>query len=167
MTGTRRVMLDEVTMQDIMRALRSCYGDLGNPEFGKIAAVLDRAPYRHLIDDLRASGATVTETTDPNDDVSTQLVVSGAGDMVAVELSAVGPFGVVRQLGADGTSRWVSKQHRAATDFARRVADAVQRTGIRLLDREAAVTRIPMRLDDGGTDATLYQALFTNTDRIP
>jgi hypothetical protein len=160
-------MPDETTIQKITAALRSSYGDLDNPDFHKVASMLDQDPYRSLIENLRASGVMVTETTDPNDDVSTQLVVSRSGEQVALELSAVGPFGVVRHLREDGCSQWVSKPSETASSLAADVAAIAERAGLRLLDRDTAATKIRMNLTGEDTHATLYQALFTNTDRIP
>lgn len=160
-------MLDETTMQEIMAALRSSYGDLENPDFHKVASALDRGAYRPMIEELRRSGVAVIDTTDPNDDVSTQLVVSRSGEQVALELSAVGPFGVVRYLGRDGSSNWVSKPSEATSPLAAHVAAVAERAGVRLLDRDSAATKVRIRLTDEDPYATLYQALFTNTDRIP
>lgn len=160
-------MLSDTTMREIMAALRSCYGDLDSPTFHKVAETLGREDYRPLIEALRASGITVDETTDPNDDVSIQLIATRLGEQAALELSAVGPFAVLRHLGKDGSSRWVTRSVGAPCALAADIAALVERSGLRLLDRDAALIKVGMRLTEDVTQATLYQALFTNTDRVP
>lgn len=167
MSQSRHDMPADATMQAIMAALRSCYGNLDDPDFRTVTAALRRDPHRPLIDALRLRGIEVAETTDLNDDVSTQLVASQAGDHAALELSAVGPFAIVRHLGADGRSRWVVQPGEALTPLTAFIVTAVARAGFDLLDRSTVSRRIRMRRADGETEATLYQALFTDTDRIP
>jgi hypothetical protein len=160
-------MLDNATIRQIMAELESSYGNLENPDFHKVASALARDPYRSLLQSLSASGASVTETTDPNDDVSVQAVVSQAGEQIALELSAIGPFGVVRRLADDGSSQWISKSDETTSPLAARVAGAAERAGVRLLDRDTAAMKVDIRFEPDDTGATLYQALFTNTDVIP
>ena len=160
-------MLDDATIRQIMVELESSYGDFDNPDFHKVASTLARDPYRNLLQSLSASGAMVTETTDPNDDVSFQVVVSQAGEQIALELSAIGPFGVVRRLANDGSSQWVPKSNETTSPLAARVAGAAERAGVHLLDRDTAAMKVDIHFEPNDTGATLYQALFTNTDVIP
>jgi len=116
---------------------------------------------------LKSSGITITETTDLNDDVSSQLIGEKDGDDVAIELSGVGPFAVVRLAGTDGNDKWVTRPEAAPTPLAAQVATAVQRAGFQLLDRATVTKRIRMCRADGTEEATLYRTLFTDTDVIP
>jgi hypothetical protein len=84
-------------------------------------------------------------------------------DQVALELSVVGAFAVLRRLDADGRYRWVVAPDDAPTPLARQVAQAVARAHLQLLDRRTATRRIAIN----GARPTLYQALFTDTDRVP
>jgi hypothetical protein len=153
---------DEAIVQKIVHALRSCYGRLDDPTFEKVSAKLASRPYKNLISALLASGLTITETTDPNDDVSIQLVASAGSDRVALELSAVGRFAVLRDLDADGRSRWVVRPDDAPTPLAALVANAVKGAGLKLVDRQTAMHRIRMQRADGSGEATL-----TDNDRVP
>ncbi len=150
-------------MRAIKAALRSSYGSLEVPNFRAVAAKLAGDPYKPLIDELRYSGIAITETTDPNDDVSTQLSLRMDDDQIALELSVVGAFAVLRRLEADGSYRWVVGPDDAPTPLARQVALAVNRARLQLLDRRTAMRQITMN----GTKATLYKALFTDSDRVP
>jgi hypothetical protein len=158
---------DDATMQAIMTALRSCYGSLDEPDFRKVTAILENDPYRPLIETLRSSGTEITESMDLNNDVAIHLIVDQAGDQVGLWLSGVGPFATLRQLDSDGRSLWVTGPEDAPTPLAALVATAVQRAGLQLLDRRTVTQKIRMQCFDGETEASLYQALFTDTDRIP
>lgn len=155
------------TMQTIMAALQSSYGSLDDPNFHAINAAFLGGVHQHLIDTLRAKCSEVIETTDQNDDVSRQLVLSQDGVDVALGLSAVGPFATLHYLDTNGRSCWVDRQDDAPTPLAALVASAVEGAGLRLLDRDTVSWTIRMRQPDGTSTATLYQALFTDTDRVP
>lgn len=62
---------------------------------------------------------------------------------------------------------WVTGPEDAPTSLAVTVARMVQQAGFRLLDRSLVSQPIAMAWYDGSTEVTLYQALFTDTDRIP
>ena len=158
---------DAATVQAIMAALRSCYGSLDEPNFRKVYARMDSDQYRQLIEALRSSGIGITETTDRNDDVSMQLVVNQAADQVGLALSGVGPFAALLHQDADGRYCWVTRPDDAPTPLATLVATAVKRAGLQLLDRGTVTRTIRMNRADGTAEATLYQALFTDSDRIP
>jgi hypothetical protein len=158
---------DDTTMQAIMTALRSCYGSLDEPNFRKVVAILESDPYRPLIETLRSSGTEITESMDLNDDVAILLVVDQAGDQVGLWLSGVGPFAALVHQDAEGRYCWVIGPDHAPTPLAALVAAAVQHAGLQLLDRRMVTRKIRMQRFDGETEASLYQALFTDTDRIP
>jgi hypothetical protein len=160
-------MADDATVQKIMTALRSCYGSLDEPNFRKVYATMDSDHYRQLVEALRSSGAEVTNTTDRNDDVSIHLVMDQAGDQIGLGLSGVGPFAALVHQDADGRYYWVTRPDDAPTPLAALVATAVQRAGFQLLDRATVTKKIRMCRADGTEEATLYQALFTDTDMIP
>lgn len=160
-------MANDKTLQDIMAALRVCYGDLDNPDFRMAALALDRDPHRRLKDALREGGRSLVETTDPNDDVSTQLVVRAGNEQVAVELSVVGDFAIVRLLRPDGTSVWVTGPGDTTSSLALHAMRLVTRAGLKLLDRATAATKVRIRVNEDQPTSTVYQALFTNTELVP
>jgi hypothetical protein len=158
---------DDAMMQAIMTALRSCYGSLDGPNFRRVYETMDSDRYRRLVETLRSGGNQITETTDPNDDVSIQLVVDHAGDQVGLGLSGVGPFAALLHQDADGRYYWITRPEDAPTPLAALVATVVTRAGFNLLDRDTVAKTIQMSRADGTTEATIYQALFTDTDVIP
>ena len=120
-----------------------------------------------MIAELRAKGVEIVDTTDQNDDVSNQIVAILSGDRVSLGLSGIGPFATVVHQAADGQSSWVRQSDKAPTPLATLVATTVKQAGFELLDRNTATRVIKMNRADGTTEATLYQALFTDSDRIP
>ena len=155
------------TMHAIMAALRACYGSLDEPNFHKVSETLKSGPYRPLVELLRSSGIQITDTTDLNDDVSIHLVLDRSGDQVGLALSGVGPYAALLCQDAAERYSWVTQPQNAPTPLAALVAQAVQGAGFELLDRGFVSRTIKMSWHDGSEEVTLYQALFTDTDRIP
>ncbi len=155
------------TLEAIMAALHDCYGSLKNPNFRRVSEKMKAGPYATVIQSLQASGITITDTTDINNDVSLRLVLDRAGDQVGLALSCVGPFaGIVHQDQEERYS-WVTQPDDAPTPLAATTAQTVQQAGFTLLDRDLVARSIPMNWYDGSTQVTLYQALFSDSDHIP
>lgn len=158
---------DEATLQAIMTALGECYGSLDEPNFRKVTEKLRNGPFRPLIEGLQSSGIKITDTTDLNDDVSIHLVLDRAGDQLGLALSGVGPYAALLHQDAAERYSWVTQPENAPTPLAVLVAQAVQHAGFQLLDRRLVSRMIKMSWYDGSEEVTLYQALFTDRDRIP
>ena len=156
-----------VRLSSIMKALTATYGNLAEPNYRKIFVTLAGPRHRGMIPTLQSHGVDVLETTDHNDDVSTQLVASRAGDEVGLGLSGVGPFAAVIHGNADGRRPWVTRAETAPTPLAALVVACIEQAGFYLLDRDIVTRKVAMNRWDGETEATLYQALFTDTDWIP
>ncbi len=157
----------DAKFQSIIDALSACYGSLAEPDFRKIYETIASSFHQDLIKKLRLEGVDILETTDENDDVSNQLVATQSGDQVSLGLSGVGPFAAVVHHGADGQHLWVTKPDNAPTPLAALIATTVKQAGFSLLDRNLVSRTINMNRADGATEATLYQALFTDSDRVP
>ena len=154
-------------MEDIFAALLACYGRLGEPNFFKVEATLEAAPYQGLIDTLRSNNIDVIDKTSYNNDVSIRLILEKSGDQLGLALSGVGPFATL--IGQDATEHyfWVTAPEDAPTPLAAAVARMVQQAGLRLLDRNLVIQPIAMAWYDGSTEVLLYQAMFTDTDWVP
>ena len=157
----------DVMLQSIMTALITTYGSLAEPRYEKIYATMAGPVHRKLIAELRRTGMDVLETTDENDDVSTRLVVSRSGDWVDLGLSGIGPFTALIHRDQDGQHSWVTTPDQGPTPLAKTVAELVEEAGFLLLPWDIVTKTVKMTLWDGSTEATLYQALFTDTDQIP
>lgn len=167
MSQPSKSILASAKIQPIMDALIASYGSLATPDYGKVYVAMAGSSHRQLIAALRAKGVDVLETTDENDDVSTQLVAAQSGDQVSLGLSGVGPFAAVVHQDGKGQYSWVSQPGKGPTPLAKLVATLVEQAGFRLLDRNVVTGTIKMKRPDGSTEATLYQALFTDSDQIP
>ena len=157
----------DVMLRSIMTALVTTCGSLAKPRYEKIYATMAGPVHRNLIAELRRTGMNVLETTDENDDVSTRLVVSRSGDWVGLGLSGIGPFAALIHQDQDEQYSWVTTPDQGPTPLAKTVAELVEEAGFLLLPRDIVTKTVKMNLWDGSTEATLYQALFTDTDRIP
>ncbi|MEJ1978581.1 MAG: hypothetical protein WDN49_23180 [Acetobacteraceae bacterium] len=158
---------DDATVQAIMQALQSCYGSFEEPNFSKIYSFLESSPYQPLMDAFQSNGIAMTDTTDFNDDVSLRLILDHAGDGGPIEALWSGPARGRAPSDAEGRFLWVTRPDQAPTPLAALVAQTVERAGLKLLDRATVARKIKMSRPDGTGEATLYQALFTDTDRIP
>lgn len=157
----------DAMLPSIMAALTACYGSLSSPTFKCVYAAMSGPTHRNLVAALGQQDVELLETTDENDDVSTQLVVSWDNDQVGLGLSGVGPFAALIHGSEDEGFAWVTRADAAPTPLAGLVASLVEQAGFLLLDRSLLARTVKMNRFDGTGEATLYQALFTDSDRIP
>ena len=150
-----------------MSALKASYGDLSQPDFRKVYSGLENSAYRQVTEELRAEGIEVTDATDLNDDVAIHLDVDQGDQGGWVALSGAGPFAALIWQDSNRQYLWVTQSDKAPSPLAALVANAVERAGFKLLSRDTAAHKISMSRADGSTEATLYQALFTDSDVIP
>ncbi len=167
MSQSPRNTSTDAEVQSIMTALIATYGSLAEPDFSKVYEKMNSPIHRNVVAELRGQGMDVLETTDENDDVSTQLVISRSGDQAYLELSGIGPFAAMIHLAGNEQGSWVIYPDKGPTPLATLVATVVEQAGFRLLSREIVLKTVRMNRPDGSTEVTLYRALFTDTDRIP
>ena len=167
MNHSRHQSSDGATMETIMTALRACYGSLDAPNFRKVSEILRNGPHRPLIGSLRSSGIEIIDTTDLNNDVSIRLVLNQAGDQVGLALSGVGSYAALLHQDAAERYSWVTRPEDAPTPLAAQVARNVRHAGFWLLERSLVSRTVGMKWYDGSEEVTLWQALFTDSDRIP
>jgi hypothetical protein len=82
-------------------------------------------------------------------------------------ISGVGPYAALLHEDVNERYSWITQPENAPTPLAAVIAAIVKQAGFQLFDRDLASRTITMNRPDGTTKATLYQALFTDTDRIP
>ena len=154
MNGTER--------KDLLDAVKVRYGSLDEPDYSFVEQVVQDQPYARLVRAL-SELAKVEETTDVNNDVSFRYVLHRGGESWGLNLSMVGPYGLVLRLGPE---REVLTDEPVEGDELR-ILRLVKDAGITLLSRKALVDRIPFQLlgDETG-HATLYQALIGD-DPLP
>lgn len=167
MTQSRRMPPRIDQMSAILAAMDACYGDLTDPNYRRVYENMGSSLHRQLVDELRASGLTIAETTDPNDDVATRVIASQGSSEVELALSGVGPFAVLMQLNDDEDCCWITDSNESPSSLAAHTAKTVEQRGFSLLSRDTVAQKVPMNRADGSTEATVYQALFTDSDMIP
>jgi hypothetical protein len=156
----------QTEIQRIVAEIIATYGSLSDPQYHFVSRVVDERPYRELEDALRGLG-TMAETTDVNDDVSFNFSIQSGGEHWGIALSMVGPYAVVWG-GPTGINGVVSPHERAPTGFSGRLLEVLTAHGIEVLP-ERVVTS-PLEFSGSAVDAedaTLFQALFTDTDVLP
>ena len=157
----------DATFRSIMTALVATCGSLAEPRYEKIYVTINGPVHRNLIEEFRQNAMDVLETTDMNADVATFLVLRQSGDEVGLALSGVGSFASLVHQDKDEQYSWITVSDQGPTPLATVVAKLVEQVGFLLLSRDIATRTIEMNLWHGATEATLYQALFTDTDWIP
>lgn len=149
--------------RDLLDAVKARYGSLDAPNHSFVERVVQDHPYARLVEAL-SSVAEIEETTDVNDDVSFRYVLRQAGRSWALNLSMVGPFGLLLRL----TSVPEVVTDQAADGDERTILRLLKEAGISLLSRAALETRIPFRrLAEETDDATIYQALISDEPFLP
>ena len=160
-------MPEDTILQSIDLALEACYGDLAQPDFRKIYTNMEGSAYCQVGEGLQSEGIQVNDSTDLNDDVAIHIGVNQDGEGGWVALSGVGPFAAFIWHDRNGQYSWVTQPGNAPSPLAASVAKIVEGAGFALLGRNIVTQTIAMNRADGTTEATLYQALFTDSDVIP
>ncbi len=167
MSRQEKATSENATLQSIMTALEASYGNLAQPDSQKVYITMESPSHRQVVEELRAKGIDVSETTDLNDDVATHLNACQNGDEVGLALSGVGQFAALRHQGSTSRPDWIMQSEKAPTALATLVAKIVEGAGFTLLGRDTVMQTVAMNRTDGTTEATLYQVLFTDSDVIP
>jgi hypothetical protein len=150
----RKVLLDTITAR---------YGSLEEPNYSFVEEVVRRQPYAQLLGAL-SKLADVEETTDLNNDVSFRYVLRHDSQSWALDVSMVGPFGLLLRLGTD--REVVTDQSDEGRE--REIVRTVKEAGVSLLSREVLETRIPFhRLAEESHHATIYNALISDEPLLP
>lgn len=155
---------DQDLISSIVRAMRSCYGDLDSPDYRSIASKISSEPHRDIINELGGLGATLEVTTDGNYDRATQIYLNKVGEELAVEFSFVGSFAVVRSLGNHPV--WFTQGDVVQSDFIEKVINIVVHHGFTLLGHKVVRHSTPMRDLDTNSMLTVYEAIFFE-GRVP
>ncbi len=149
-------------LNSIQHDLVARYRDLANPWYGWVLPAYQAAPYRAVVDDLVALGATVDEDTDLNDDVSCRYIVRRDGDCLTAEFSLIGPYVAVLEVGKNGSGPIATRI--SASVLVREVLRVLNAHGLNLLDVDLLRTQVAMPFQNvEAGQGTLYQALISDT----
>jgi hypothetical protein len=151
----------------LIQAVRQAYGSLEEPNYSFVQSALATNPYRELIQRL-AQHFTIEETTDVNDDVSFRYVLRHPPATWSLDLSMVGPFGLLMRLSETNEHAVVTGETELVGRRERSLAASLATAGIQLLPRSALEERIDLRrpLEDG-EETLLYHALISDEPLLP
>jgi len=154
-------------LDEVMERIRAAYGSLDEPRFDFLADAAHDPRYRTLVGKL-AARFTLAADTDPDSDVSLGFVLRHGHQRWVLRVSMVGPYAVLLRLGEHGNATLVSGPDPSSSETERRLIEAVEDSGLRLLDRTLLATPVALRLFNTAPDRTrVYQALFVDTDFLP
>jgi hypothetical protein len=148
--------------------LASAYKNLDQPDFGFVRKVFSARPYDPLIKRMR-DYAVVEECTEAEDDVCFSYLLKGRNALWKLDLSVVGPYGIfVRLRNRVEAEDFIVYSRDDLTGFEVKIADLLKRGGVKLLSMEELSVAMPMTLYNTVREKVrLYQALFSDRDRLP
>lgn len=150
----------------LIELVRARYGSLEAPDYSWTRGAFEANPHEAIVGELRAK-FDVMDLTDPNDDVSANLVVKIPGRAEwQVWLSLVGPFAALTR-GDPAGARVVSGRDGGDSDD-RALVDALAGAGLEVLCREVLETPVSMPMFNAEPgEVILFNALFTDADIRP
>jgi hypothetical protein len=147
----------------VVAAVKEAYLSLENPDFTFVEKAVERRPYARLLEQL-ALTFELRETTDENEDVAFICLVSGEDEDLGLWLSMAGPYALIQRVGEDHVETLCAPYSDAETELLAVLAEH----HVALVSEELLRHRIHMNLPKAaGGKATLYQALFDNSQALP
>ncbi len=159
--------MSEATQAAVLRTIEERYGSLSQPSYAFVQEAIAAQPYAQLIDEVSRL-ADLEETTDANDDVSFRYVLVQRGDAWALDLSMVGPFGLLMRLPRQGPQEVITGRASTESTPEADLVALIERAGVYLLSREMLEREIPLRRPgDEGDVARLYHAVISDEPLLP
>lgn len=164
----RAEIADPSSLTKYLDVLCSAYKNLDQPDFGFVRKVFSARPYDPLIKRMR-DYAVVEECTEAEDDVCFSYLLKGRNALWKLDLSVVGPYGIfVRLRSRVEAEDFITYSRDDLTGFEIKISDLLKRAGVKLLSMDELNVSMPMTLYNTGRDKVrLYQALFSDRDRLP
>lgn len=151
----------------IIATIERAYGSLSNPSYSFVDRALAAKPYAVLIHCLGLL-VDVEETTDVNGDVSFRYVLAQGEESWALNLSMVGPYGLLMRLSREGSHEVVTGESDAEGSVEADLLAAIDDGGISLLTREVLQRAIPLRRPgDEDRQSLVYHALIGDDPLLP
>jgi hypothetical protein len=148
-----------IGIEEIRKSVETAYGSLADPNYGFVAKVESRSPYRDLMEKLGLK-IEFTETTDINDDVAfCYSGVSRCGEGVDIRLSMVGRYGYV--CGEDGKPLIGSEE-----PWLKEIFEILEQEQVDVLSQAILEEGIPLALWTG-EEANVFNALFSSVECLP
>ena len=161
-----------VSVEAVVQSVVATYRVLDDPQFWFVEDSVARDPYRRMASQLKIL-FDVEEDTDPNDDVSFGYILTRKGAPQSgarwiLRASMVGPWAILLREAPGGPPILVSERTPSPSEDESSIRTIVAGWGLNLLDEDLLTRRVPLRLPNAEEDdATLYQALFTDSGFLP
>lgn len=160
-------MMNAEEVQAVMDVIRSNYKSLQSPDFSFVRDTIAKRPYEKILRQI-SKHFQVEEDTDPNDDVSFGYVLTKGGERWVLRISMLGPYAVLLRLHQAARIEVMAHRAQVSSSADKELITTLADNSIRLLDRDALLIPVPMRLFNAEPENTrVYQALFTDTDILP
>lgn len=143
---------------DITRDIKAAYRSIEQPNWSFIEERIKNNPYREIIEGLRRIGASVSESTDLNDDCSRCLFLIRGTCELTLRLSLVGKYACVHY--ADGTV--LTEDNLRRNSFGAELLRLLYVEGVKLLQEDDLRTEVQL----GGDRLPLYSVLFSSDGMI-
>lgn len=154
-------------VQAVMDVIRSHYKSLQSPDFSFVRDTIAKRPYDRVLRQI-STHFQVEEDTDPNDDVSFGYVLTKGNERWALRISMLGPYAVLLRLHQAARIEVMAHRAQVSSSAEKELITTLADNSIHLLDRDALLIPVPMRLFNAEPENTrVYQALFTDTDILP
>lgn len=144
--------------------IENAYKSLDHPDFAFVARAFEARRYESLMKRLRDYAA-VEDLSASEDDVCFSYFLKGRTQLWKLDLSTVGPFGLLVRLKAAlvEPEDFLHPNKHDLIAFERKVVDVLHGGGIRLMTVAELSLKVPLALFNTKQDeVTLYQALFSD-----
>ena len=138
-------MINTEEVQEIMDVIRSRYKSLQSPDFSFVRDTISQHLYEKVVRQLRKHFQ-VEEDTDPNDDVSFGYGLQKGNERWVLRISMLGPYAVLLRLHETARVEVLAPRPHATSSSEQTLLTTLTDHGIRVLDREALLTPVPLRL---------------------
>lgn len=160
-------MLNTDEMAEILTSLQKQYASMETPDFSFVHSALHDRPYHPLVQSI-GHLFTVTEDTDPNDDVSFGYLLHAESHQWLLRLSMVGPYAVLLRLDKQAQGELISSLTTIVSPIEAQLLTLLAEHGLHVLDAVTLASPVALQLLNTAPEHTcLYQALFTDTDVFP
>ncbi len=143
---------------DITRDIKAAYRSIEQPNWSFVEERIKTNPYKEIIEGLRRIGASVSESTDLNDDCSRCLFLVREPCELTLRLSLVGKYSCVHY--ANGT--FLTEDNLRRNSLGAELLKLLYAEGVKLLQD----SDLRMEVQLGGDHLPFYSVLFSSDGMI-
>lgn len=137
---------------ELKRRISEAYESWSSPKYYFVEKRLAEGLYNGLIQSL-SERLSVSNTTDPNDDVAICLFLEDGSIALGLKLSLVGPWAVI----TDPSGGIYALNEVASNGYLAHLRDELAGFGVEVLGQDDVIKKVEF----GATERTLYEILFS------